>query len=538
MYSAVFYLSASQTIQSNNDITGSLTSATVPVGYYVMHLANTGSADGTINNPWCFIQKTREAVGNYFGFSLETDGKVKVSYRGSNSGSISFTSPVIKNILGFTTSSFTLQSGSNITASYQPFDAVYAINSTGTDDWVSEFSQQAYEELPTGYVYGFKDDYIKHSRKQTLRFLPKNETFKTSLSTNPGTPVFPLSKSQWGQPIIDPSLYTPPFTFLQFLRMSTGTPVHVVHGTFQDNIAGTNLEYDKTYIRPDYFGMEGFQKVSIPNYDALRDIPDIKLLLSGSDSRQVWNPSAITSSFSPSDISNMFAWYKYDNLLLNGSTNVSAALDKSGNGRNAVQASAGNQPYYYSSGGSNNLPYWQGTSAVSSGRYLLAGANGDFDFLHNGTDWTLVYVITGPTNNGCLVMGTQAGFSVDYGFQVWEIASPGVAFFMGNGTTAIISKTQSTGFASGTWHKTVLAYDNATTPNLSGSIDGGTTRFTANKTGSNSATTSGRKFGVGAGGSGQFSTDAKFHEVILYNKKLNSTEIGQIETYLSGVYGL
>lgn len=239
----------------------------------------------------------------------------------------------------------------------------------------------------------------------------------------------------------------------------------------------------------------------------------------------------------PRTISGLYAWYRSDNLLLNGTT-VSAAFDKSGNRRHAVQSTVASQPNYYSSGGSNNLPYWQGLSSTSAGKYLQAGATGDFDFLHNGTDWTIAYVITAPTNTGRLIFGTQAASSTDLGFQVWEAASPGVTFYMGNSSAAILAKTQASGFASGSWHKTVLVYDNASTPNLSGSIDDGTTRFTANKIGSNSATTSGRKLGIGSAGTGFFATDAKFHELIFYNRKLTAVEIQRLEYYFRTLYNL
>lgn len=521
MYAATFYISSSQTLYMTNDLTGSATAVTFPAGYYTPYLANTGSADGTQQAPWCFIQKTREKVGSYFNFTLESDGKVKIAYRGTGTGMISFvSSSLLKNILGFTTTSSSFTSGSSVTATYQPFGAVFAINSTQTDDWQTQLSQQAYEELPNGIVYGFKDDIFKHTRKQTLRFFPKNQTFKDSLAVYPSTPIFPVSKSQWQQPTIDPYTYTPPFTFLQFLRMSTGKPVQVVHGTFQANISGTNLEYDSAYLRPGYFGIEGFQKVSIPNYDALRDVPEIELILSSSDSRQVWDaPTVTTAAFSPSDISSLYAWYRGDLVTYDGSNKVSVWPDKSGNGNHLSQSNSAKQPVYSGSISSrNNQPGIHATG----GAYLQAE---NFAL----RTYKTIFMVVGSTGSMSYVSSLY-----NDGVEYFYAYHPGNATFYNRDNSTgyhYINNTGGNFFQANVNH--TFEYDGVT-PTLYRSSSNVAGTVVGSATADNYATGSFRLF---YGWGGGYSSTMQILEVLVYNKALNSTERTQVWDYLATRYG-
>lgn len=236
----------------------------------------------------------------------------------------------------------------------------------------------------------------------------------------------------------------------------------------------------------------------------------------------------------PKGIPGIRLWLRSDDLIQSGGF-VSQVNDRSGNDKHAVQTTPSSQPFYFASGGFGNYPYWQGTYAASSGRTLLAGANGDFDFMHNGSNWTLIYIASAPTFNSSLILGTQQASSNNIGFSVWEYTNPGVAFYMGNNITAVISKIQTTGFNSGSWNTTILTYTDSATPALSGTINS-TVTVTSNKVASSSLTTSGRKFGVGSSGTGQFSSNTKFTEIMIYNRTLESKEIASIENYLMNRY--
>lgn len=516
MYAATFYISSSQTLYMTNDLTGSATAVTFPAGYYTPYLANTGSADGTQQAPWCFIQKTREKVGSYFNFTLESDGKVKIAYMGTVSGMISFvSSSLLKNILGFTTTSSSFSSGSSVTATYQPFGAVFAINSTQTDDWQTQISQQAYEELPNGIVYGFKDDIFKHTRKQTLRFFPKNQTFKDSLAVYPSTPIFPVSKSQWQQPTIDPYTYTPPFTFLQFLRMSTGKPVQVVHGTFQANISGTNLEYDSAYLRPGYFGIEGFQKVSIPNYDALRDVPEIELILSSSDSRQVWTAPDL-APFSPLNVSGLQAWWQADDVTLSGGK-ITQFNDKSGNSRHATNANttyqltqsvdaAYNSKTVAIANGNGNQVYAPSSFTVNQPLTIFAIGDG------NVNDWE-TWIDSNNVNRVILRKDPTNYFAAHAGAANVNI------------TSTVNSKTT----PSIAW----CEYDGASSK---GNVNS-TTATAISSPGTNALTQPILLGGYG-GGVYPLANGGKFAAVLIYNRALTTDERASILNYFASYYGI
>lgn len=247
----------------------------------------------------------------------------------------------------------------------------------------------------------------------------------------------------------------------------------------------------------------------------------------------------------PRGIPGLYAWYRYDNVELE-SGNVKRLFDRSGNNIHAVQTAPTLQPFYYVSGGQNNKPYWESTTAVSSGRCLLAGVtgsgttSGSFDFLHNGSDWTIVYVMgvptTGPSN---AIMGTQYANSNDIGFQIWHAGSNAQFYYMGGaGATVLLNKYQNPGFPEGVFIKCVLTWENAATPAFSGSVNGGTTTFTGNKAYPNEPNSSRRRFGIGCNGSGQYSTNSKFHEILIYNRKMTTDEISRINYYLKTIYNL
>jgi hypothetical protein len=248
--------------------------------------------------------------------------------------------------------------------------------------------------------------------------------------------------------------------------------------------------------------------------------------------------SAVSSYFqienTPKGIPGLKLWLRSDDAIYSNGT-VSQINDKSGNGKHAVQNNPSRRPYYFLSGGIGNFPYWQGVSHSSSGRCLLAGQNGDFDFLHNGSDWTLIYIASAPTNNSSLIFGTQFAYSSDVGFSAWEYANPGITFYMGNGTSTVISKNQLIGFNSGSWNTAILTYKNSQTPALEGKLNSSIVT-TANKLASTTTVSSGRKFGIGSSGTGNFSSTTKFTEIMIYDRALEQKEIEIIENYIMNRY--
>jgi len=248
------------------------------------------------------------------------------------------------------------------------------------------------------------------------------------------------------------------------------------------------------------------------------------------------NTIATFTNYNPAKINGLFAWYKYDSIITANGT-VSQVNDKTGNGRHAVQAVSGSQPLYFSSGGPNNKPYWAG---VVNTRYLLAGANNDFNILHNGTNWTVIFISRGSNQGARVVFGTQNGYGTDLGFGLYEGGSGnnGYSSAIGNGSNIVATFTHNAaGWTTGSFHKSIITYDNSLTDKaITSSIDSST--VTGNRTATASASNSGRKLGIGSSGAGTYITDTAWCEVLIFNKKLSSNEINYINNYFRYEYGL
>jgi len=344
MYAGVFQISSNQTIHVRNDATGSLTAVTVPAGYYAPYLVNSSSSDGTEERPWCSLQKIREVCGNYFIFSLEANGHVAISYNGLSSGEISFaSSSIVRNVLGFTTTSVSLASGSKMIAEFQPYGAVYTINRTNDQGWNRTLSQGAYQELANGQVYGWNDGYVKTTKKQDIRFLPTDQIFKQEVQS-PATPAMPVTKSQLAQPALLENGYTPPFTFSHFLYMTPGKQVRAVHSDFQANVSGSDLSFEIVYIRPDTINQKEAFAPSIPNFRKYTDFKNLQEIFSGSGDRQTYSAPTLISAPNSIDQANIFAWYRADTTVLSGS-NVQTWTDVSGRVRHITQSVAASRPF-------------------------------------------------------------------------------------------------------------------------------------------------------------------------------------------------
>jgi len=242
--------------------------------------------------------------------------------------------------------------------------------------------------------------------------------------------------------------------------------------------------------------------------------------------------------FNPKAVKNLYAWYKFDSLILSGASptqTVSAALDKSGNARHAIQATAGQQPTYFANGGQNNLPYWMNSDAVSGGKYLLAGATTDWTFLHNGTGFTVFIVMKAHSTQQNYFFGTQTGTGVSLGLSLVRINNTTARIAIGNIALHVLSTDYSQPMTS--WTKLAVSGSTGGDPDYSVRITGSYTA-TANELASPSSNTSTQKLGIGSGGGGAYSLSSSFHEFIIYNRELNITEVKNVEQYLKMQYGL
>lgn len=244
-------------------------------------------------------------------------------------------------------------------------------------------------------------------------------------------------------------------------------------------------------------------------------------------------PVVVTASaFAPSDLSNLYAWYKYDNITQSGGA-VSQVSDKSGNGRHAVQATSGSQPLYSATGGANNYPYWTGTDAVSGGRYLLAGEATDWTFLHDGSGFTIFLVFKTASTQQNYFFGTQTGAGLSKGLSVVRLNNTSARFAIGTGFSQNISVDYSQTLTS--WSKLTIFGETGSDPDYYIRVNK-TDVANTNEFNPLTSTPSIQKLGIGAGGGGAYSISCDLHEVIVYNKVLTTGEVANVENYLTNRY--
>jgi hypothetical protein len=103
--------------------------------------------------------------------------------------------------------------------------------------------------------------------------------------------------------------------------------------------------------------------------------------------------------WTPASISNLGAWYRGDNIVVDGSTNVQTATDLGPNGYDATQASAGNRPAYHANGG---LGYWDNIVSTS----LVAVAEGHAQPFEV---WAIVRPVSATPGSGGYIFDSTAG---------------------------------------------------------------------------------------------------------------------------------
>jgi hypothetical protein len=229
---------------------------------------------------------------------------------------------------------------------------------------------------------------------------------------------------------------------------------------------------------------------------------------------------AVTSSaFSPTDIANLQLWFDADDassFTFSSGSVVSQWNDKSGGGRHVSQGTVANQP---------------GRTGTQNGRATVVFDGNDYlDRTGIGVLFAApltVFVVFNPTasGNNRLMGSAENGFAIDHdtGFG-WGTARVGV---VGQYLGAILT--------SGTFRQ--ICADVTSTSSTTGYLDGaleGTDTYSA-------YTYSGADLTVGAarpGGAGPAVNGTAIAELIVYSRSLNSTERGNVFSYLRDKWGV
>jgi hypothetical protein len=261
----------------------------------------------------------------------------------------------------------------------------------------------------------------------------------------------------------------------------------------------------------------------------------------------VWNPSMITTAL----------WL--DAADASTVTTVSSAVsqwnDKSGNGRNAAQSTAGNRPAYQASA-QNGLNAVRFTAASS--HFLTAGTTSTWNFLHNGNS-SAVFIVararsTGDNPNAVhcyLSTGGAASGNIGYYIAYDDTASfsrnnalhtrAANAAAGGPGTYSIFDNTNDK-ITPGTYHiiSSYVDADNATAVNRNaGRIDGSAAFGSNVSTNAPSASNSTYALTLGrdlVGTSLDFTGD--ICEVLIFNTQPDTLDRQKLEGYLAHKWGL
>ena len=262
----------------------------------------------------------------------------------------------------------------------------------------------------------------------------------------------------------------------------------------------------------------------------------------GSLYRDPWTPANITTAL----------WL--DAADASTVTTVSSAVsqwnDKSGNGRNAAQSTAGNRPAYQSAA-QNGLNAVRFTAASS--HFLTAGTTSTWNFLHNGTN-SAVFIVarvrsTGDNpNDAHYFLATQVS-SAEIGFQCYYEDRTSVS--INNGFSCAVSRGVSgvnTATASvadvltpGTYNiaSVYVDADNATANNrILFRVNGGTETGGNTLTNAPSASNSTHALNIGRNPLPLLYLTGDICEILIFNTQPGTTDRQRLEGYLAHKWGL
>jgi hypothetical protein len=234
------------------------------------------------------------------------------------------------------------------------------------------------------------------------------------------------------------------------------------------------------------------------------------------------NTVATFTNYNPTKISNLYAWYRGDSAVYNGSNKVSQWRDLSGNGNHLTQSNASFQPSYSASISSRKN---QPGVAASGGEYLLTNA-ANFNIRTLKT----VFFVVGSTGSMAYVSTVYNG-----GVEYFYAYHPAPATFynrtVASGQHHYITNAGANFFQANTHH--TFLYDNVT-PQLF--------RNNANVAGVITGAPIGDEYASGSfylfsGYGGGTSSTMQLLEVIFYNKALNATELAAMQRYFTERYG-
>jgi len=248
-------------------------------------------------------------------------------------------------------------------------------------------------------------------------------------------------------------------------------------------------------------------------------------------------------AFEPNEISGLKAWYDASDtatITVSG-TAVTQWNDKSGNGYNLTQGTAGLRPI-------SGVRTQNGKNAIDfdgSNDVLNAATASNWTFLSNTSGATVFVTVFADTASDARYIWSTFGGSFGYVGSYQSVLgndNTSIGSAVGNGALAAMYLDTSTPVATDNTAFTITAQFDLGKPSASQrgylSKNGGTQ--VNNNTATDAASSSSPQTPLGVGGLPGFSEswDGLICELIIYNAVLNATDRGKVITYLASKWGI
>lgn len=255
-----------------NDSVGSPRNVILPAGVYRTLLA-ASAGTGTAADPYELIRTLRTQLGiATWDAEMLVDGRVRLTYLGTGTGSITLTATV-NALLGNTGSASIgpLAPKGTFTADRQPTHCVFAA-AAEDEGWQTAQGRTAAQEMPDGTTYGWQDRRTRLTRRLSLSLLPRDDAARTTIGST-STPA--LAEPTYRlDPGASAPAQAPPWSVGQTLATAVGSRCGWTDD-LQAVLAGTATTCDVVALSPD--SHSAATTLSVPGYDPRRTVGPIGL---------------------------------------------------------------------------------------------------------------------------------------------------------------------------------------------------------------------------------------------------------------------
>ena len=252
-------------------------------------------------------------------------------------------------------------------------------------------------------------------------------------------------------------------------------------------------------------------------------------------------PASAASAWSPSDLADLYAWYKSD--AITGLTNndpVSTWSDSSGNGYD-VTASGADRPTYKTNT-LNSMPVVEFTAT----HWLAASTAADWKFLHDATGSSVFLVLQYTRADRMAFMWTASFSSAEIGWTLCDDNLSGLRrayqLIRGSGSWAVLNLGGNASIPLNTTFILGSVSDpgNATAASKSSiRVDGGSAITNNSQTGTLSTSNPSFPLTIGkAGSSSMDGLEGYIAEIVICNATLIDSDREKVEGYLAHKWGL